>query len=73
MNSAIAGGPWLVAACVACTVGLGMLVRHRVGVISRLSWLDAAMGALSMAARPRRWGRASRRLWLLPVLLARWP
>jgi diguanylate cyclase (GGDEF)-like protein len=50
MSGALAEGPWLVAACVACTVGLGLLVRRRLGVISRLSWLDAAMGASSMAA-----------------------
>ncbi len=50
MSGAITESPWLVAGCLVCAVGLGLVVRRRLGVISRLSWLDAAMGASSMGA-----------------------
>ena len=50
MSAEIADSPWLLAGSVACAVGLGLLVRRRSGAISRLSWLDAAMGGSSIGA-----------------------
>ena len=50
MSGEIAAGPWLLVGSAVCVVGLGLAVRHRCGVISRLSWLDAIMGASSIGA-----------------------
>jgi diguanylate cyclase (GGDEF)-like protein len=50
VSAGIADGPWLLAGSVAGAVGLGLVVRRRVGAISRLSWLDAAMGGSSIGA-----------------------
>jgi diguanylate cyclase (GGDEF)-like protein len=50
MSDGIVDGPWLLAGSVACAVGLGLVVWRRFGAISRLSWLDAAMGASSIGA-----------------------
>jgi diguanylate cyclase len=41
---------WLVVASALGAVGLGLVVRRRVGPIPRLSWLDAAMGGCSIGA-----------------------
>ena len=42
---------WLwVAACALATAGMALLLLDRVAVVSRLSWLDATMGASSSAA-----------------------
>jgi diguanylate cyclase len=41
---------WLLAGCVVGVVVLGLVVGRRVGAISRLSWLDAAMGGFSIGA-----------------------
>ena len=41
--------PW-VAACALATAGIAVLVLDRMAAVSRLSWLDAAMGASSSAA-----------------------
>jgi diguanylate cyclase len=41
---------WLLVGCVVGAVGLGLVVRRRVGTISRLSWLDAGMGGCSIGA-----------------------
>ena len=41
--------PWL-AACALATAGMALLVLDRMAVVSRLSWLDATMGASSSAA-----------------------
>ena len=41
--------PW-VAACALATAGMALLVLDRMAVVSRLSWLDATMGASSSAA-----------------------
>ena len=42
---------WLwVAACALATAGMALLVLDRMAAVSRLSWLDAAMGASSSAA-----------------------
>jgi diguanylate cyclase (GGDEF)-like protein len=41
--------PW-VGACALAVVGIALLVRARSGPITRLSWLDAAMGASSVGA-----------------------
>jgi len=41
---------WLLVGSAVGAVGLGLLVRRRVGPIPRLSWLDAAMGGFSTAA-----------------------
>jgi diguanylate cyclase (GGDEF)-like protein len=47
----ISGSPWwLVAGSAVCVVGLALVVRRRYGKISRLSWLDAAMGGSSIGA-----------------------
>jgi diguanylate cyclase (GGDEF)-like protein len=42
-------GPW-VAACALATAGIAALVLDRGAAVSRLSWLDATMGASSSAA-----------------------
>src|SRR5437763_10816988 len=42
---------WGLLACsVVSAVGLGLIVRRRVGPIAKLSWLDAAMGGSSVGA-----------------------
>ena len=41
--------PWI-AACALATAGVAVLVLDRMATVSRLSWLDAAMGASSSAA-----------------------
>jgi hypothetical protein len=41
---------WLLVGSAVALVGLGFVVRRRVGPIPRLSWLDAAMGGCSMGA-----------------------
>jgi diguanylate cyclase len=41
---------WLLVGSAFGAVGLGLVVRRRVGPIPRLSWLDAAMGGCSIAA-----------------------
>jgi diguanylate cyclase (GGDEF)-like protein len=41
---------WLLVGCAVGAVGLGLVVRCRVGAIPRLSWLDAAMGGCSIGA-----------------------
>jgi diguanylate cyclase (GGDEF)-like protein len=41
---------WLLVGCAVGTVGLGLVVRRRVGTIARLSWLDAGMGGCSIGA-----------------------
>ena len=51
MSGGINGSPWwLVAGSAVCVVGLALVVRRRYGKISRLSWLDAAMGGSSIGA-----------------------
>src|SRR5262245_27647764 len=41
---------WLLVGGAVGAVGLGLVVRRRVGPIPRLSWLDAGMGGCSIAA-----------------------
>src|SRR5436305_12625786 len=41
---------WLLVGSAVGAVGLGLVVRRRVGPIPRLSWLDAAMGGCSIGA-----------------------
>jgi diguanylate cyclase (GGDEF)-like protein len=49
LTGTASSGPW-VAACVLATVGIAALVLDRGAAVSRLSWLDATMGASSSAA-----------------------
>ena len=50
MSVTLADSQWLLAGTVAGTAGLGLVVRRRSGPISRLSWLDAAIGGSSTGA-----------------------
>jgi diguanylate cyclase (GGDEF)-like protein len=45
-----AAGEFRIAACAVAVAGLALLVLARFGSVSRLSWLDAAMGASATAA-----------------------
>ena len=49
LTETASGWPWI-AACALATAGVAVLVLDRMATVSRLSWLDAAMGASSSAA-----------------------
>ena len=49
LTETVSGWPWI-AACALATAGVAVLVLDRMAAVSRLSWLDATMGASSSAA-----------------------